>query len=189
MRLFLERWRRCDYRVVSERIIACICEGTAESVIVNRLLDENKLVFSREDLLDNEVLRSRSARKFEERYLRKSFNKKITVYRVLDSRREDFKLRKVYEPKVDVINVITAPEIEMLIIINEGKYKDFCKYKQDTLPSVYCKKILKMRDVKSTEFITDYFADINKLLRAIKEYKRLSKIPKGEICLTDLIKD
>ena len=91
--------------------------------------------------------------------------------------------------RVDVINVITAPEIEMLIIINEGKYKDFSKYKQDTLPSVYCKKILKMRNVKSIEFITDYFADINKLLSAIKEYKRLSKIPKGEICLSDLLKD
>jgi len=44
---------------------------------------------------------------------------KISVIRILDSRRENFKLSKAYEHKVDVINVITAPEIEMLIIFNE----------------------------------------------------------------------
>lgn len=30
-------------------------------------------------------------------------------------------------PKIDVINVITAPEIEMLIILNEGKYAEYKK--------------------------------------------------------------
>ena len=44
------------------------------------------------------------------------------MLRVLDSRREKFKISKAYEHKIDVINVITAPEIEMLIILNEGKY-------------------------------------------------------------------
>ena len=52
----------------------------------------------------------------EEKYLRKGFLEKISVIRILDSRRENFKLSKAYEQKVDVINVITAPEIEMLII-------------------------------------------------------------------------
>ena len=115
--------------MTNDKIIACICEGSAESVIVNKLMDAGKLIFTRDDLLDNEVLRCRSARKFEDRYLGKGFKKKITVYRILDSRREDFKLRKAYESKVDVINVITAPEIEMLIIIHQGKYNDFCKVK------------------------------------------------------------
>ena len=55
-------------------------------------------------------------------YLRKGFPDKISVIRILDSRRQNFKLSKAYEHKVDVINVITAPEIEMLIIFNENKY-------------------------------------------------------------------
>ena len=31
------------------KYIACICEGTAEQVIINILLDNNKLIFDRKD--------------------------------------------------------------------------------------------------------------------------------------------
>lgn len=173
--------------MVKDKIIACICEGSAERAIVNKLMDEGKLIFSRDDLLDNEVLRCRSAGKFEERYLSKSFTKKIAVYRILDSRREDFKLHKAYKSKVDLINVITAPEIEMLIIINEGKYSEYSKVKSKTKPSEFCKDALKLSRVKSTDFITDYFSNVDQLVNAILMYKKLSNIPKNEICLADLL--
>lgn len=173
--------------MANDKIIACICEGSAESVIVNKLMDARKLIFTRDDLLDNEVLRCRSARKFEDRYLGKGFTKKITVYRILDSRKEDFKLRKVYEAKVDVVNVITAPEIEMLIIVHKGKYAEYSRVKSHIKPSEFCKETLKLPSVKTAEFIENYFSDIEDLLYAIKEYKRLSNIPKNEKCLADLI--
>jgi len=137
---------------VNDKIIACICEGSAESAIVN-----------------------------------KGFTKKITVYRILDSRREDFKLNKAYKSKIDVINIITAPEIEMLVIINEGKYLQYSKVKSKTKPSEFCKNTLKFSKVKSTEFITDYFSNVDDLINAIFEYKRLSNIPSGEKCLADLL--
>ena len=47
------------------------------------------------------------------------------MIRILDSRREEFRLSKAYEQKIDVVNVITAPEIEMLIIHAEGAYDQF----------------------------------------------------------------
>lgn len=97
---------------------ACICEGGAERVILDMLLDHNKLIFSRNELLEEEILKLRKGKDFEDRYLRREFHGKITVYRILDSRRENFKISKIYQNKVDVINVITAPEIEMLIICN-----------------------------------------------------------------------
>ena len=90
---------------------ACICEGSAESAIIDILVDNNLLIFSREEMLDESVIRCRSAKRFEERYLRKGFDDQVSVIRILDSRREDFRLSKAYEHKVDVINVITAPEI------------------------------------------------------------------------------
>ena len=104
---------------------ACICEGSAESAIMDILLDYGLLIFSREEMIEEEVIRCREGKKFEEKYLRKGFMDKISVIRILDSRRENFKLSKAYAGKVDVINVITAPEIEMLIIFNEDKYKEF----------------------------------------------------------------
>ena len=106
------------------RYKACICEGSAENAIMDILLDHNLLIFSREEMIEEEIIRCREGKKFEEKYLRKGFVDKISVIRILDSRRENFKLSKAYAGKVDVINVITAPEIEMLIIFNEDKYKE-----------------------------------------------------------------
>ena len=79
---------------------ACICEGAAEAAIIDILVDNCLVIFSRD----------------EEQYLRKGFDSQISIIRILDSRREEFRLSKAYEHKIDVLNVITAPEIEMLII-------------------------------------------------------------------------
>ena len=165
---------------------ACICEGSAENVIMDILLDNNLLIFTREEMLEEEVIRCRSGKRFEEKYLRKGFSERISVIRILDSRRENFKLSKAYEHKVDVINVITAPEIEMLIIFNEDKYKEFKK--SGKKPSDFCKEDLKMTSVKSYNFVKDYFADPDILLAAIRKYHEISKIRKGEYTLLDLLK-
>ena len=93
---------------------ACICEGAAENTIMDILLDEELLVFSREEMLEESVIRCRDGKKFEQ--------------------------------KIDVINVITAPEIEMLIIFAENQYKEFKK--SGKKPSDFCEENLRMSDVK-----------------------------------------
>lgn len=168
------------------KYIACICEGAAEQVIMNLLMDANKLIFTSEDLLEGEFIRCRGAKSFEQQYLRKGFTDKITVLRILDSRRENFCLSRAYAPKIDVINVITAPEIEMLIICSEKKYDEFKK--SGKKPSEFCKSDLKYHDVKSTGFVKNYFSNTDVLLEAIKEYKRVSNVKKGEYTLSDLLK-
>ena len=75
---------------------ACICEGAAENAIMDILLDYELLIFSREEMLEEEVIRCREGKKFEEKYLRKGFKDKISVIRILDSRRENFKLSNCY---------------------------------------------------------------------------------------------
>ncbi|MDO4268098.1 MAG: hypothetical protein Q4C73_06455 [Eubacteriales bacterium] len=168
------------------KIKACICEGAAEEAIIDVLLDNDLLVFRREDMLDERVIRCRDGKTFETRYLRKGFNELISVIRILDSRRENFKLSKEYESKVDVINVVTAPEIEMLIIFNEDKYSDFKK--SGKKPSIFCKENLKMSSVKSYDFVRKYFEKSELLVQAIKKYNEISKIRKSEYTLLDLLK-
>ena len=168
------------------KYVACICEGSAEQTIIKLLLDNNKLIFTYDNLLDGEILRCRKAREFEEQYLRKGFSDKITVLRILDSRRENFVLSKLYAPKIKVVNVITAPEIEMLIILNEGKYSEFKK--SNKKPSEFCKSVLGFKTVKTSLFVENYFSNINSLISTIQEYKRISLVRKGEYTLSDLLK-
>ena len=165
---------------------ACICEGAAENAIMDILLDKELLVFSREEMLEESVIRCRDGKKFEQKYLRKGFAEKISVIRILDSRREKFKIGKAYEHKIDVINVITAPEIEMLIIFAENQYKEFKK--SGKKPSDFCKENLRMSDVKSYDYVFNYYSNSGILVEAIKEYHRTAKIPKGEYTLLDLLK-
>lgn len=170
-------------------IIACICEGGAETAIIDMLVDNNKLIFTRKQMLDEDTIRCRNGKEFEQRYLRKEFESKITVLRILDSHTEGFRLSPAYRDKVDVINVVTSPEIEMLLILAEGKYSEYVKKSSSMSPSIFCKQVLKMKkDLKSTEFIKMYFADIDRLISTIQEYRRIKKLKHGEIYLADLLK-
>ena len=175
-----------------DEYVACMYEGEAERAVLDILLDNDKLIFSREELLEEEPIARCKPKDFERRYLRKSFLGKISLLRVIDSRTEQFNLSKAYESKVNIKTIITAPEIEMLIILAENRLKDFIKYenkrKHENKPSTFCKEILKYHDVKSYDFIIEYFSDVELLLKAIKEYKRVSKIKKNEYSLYDIIK-
>ncbi|MCD8398340.1 MAG: hypothetical protein LUD12_14370 [Lachnospiraceae bacterium] len=175
------------YEIRLTKYVACICEGSAESAVIERLLQEDKLIFTNKNLLDNEIIRRTNSKDFEMKYLSREFSEKVTILRILDSRREKFKISKAYENKVgSVINIITAPEIEMLIVLSEGRYDDFKKSKMK--PSDYCKVVLKMKRVKTYNFVMNYFSDVDKLINAINEYHRISYIHVDEYCLYDLLK-
>lgn len=123
-------------------LIACICEGGAETAIMDILLDNNLLIFKREQLITENVIPRTSARDFEKRYLRVEYGKKIIILRIIDSRSEEFRLSRAYKCQVEVIDVITAPEIEMLVIIKENKYVEYFRSRVSK-PSDFCKQNLK----------------------------------------------
>ena len=167
-------------------LVACICEGSAEKAIMRLFLENDLLIFKTENLLDEDVLSYRDGKPFEERYLRKGFDGKISVASILDSHRENFRLSKAYKEKVSVINVVTAPEIEMLIILSEGRYNQFKK--SGKKPSAFGKEDLKMGNVKEYTVVRDYFSDTGRLISAVREYDRITKKKPGEFVLADLLK-
>lgn len=173
--------------IPSSNLIACICEGGAETVIMDILLDNDLLIFNREQMIDESVLPRTSVKEFERRYLRMAYDQKILILRVIDSRREEFNLSKAYRCQVDVINVITAPEIEILIITSMKKYDEYCR-SGTKKPSDYCKNVLGIKNVKSPAFIKDYFSDSRFLVDSIKEYHRVHKQKNTEASIYDLIK-
>lgn len=167
--------------------VAVICEGGAETAIMELLLDADRLIFTDNDLFYGEIIRCRSAETFEQRYLKVRMDFKLTIIRVLDSRRENFRLSRPYCDDVDVINVITAPEIEMLIILNEGKYDQFKK--SGKKPSEYCKQLFKNENLKSRKWVKRYFNNIEDLVQSIRMYAHVSDVQKGEYTLLDLLKE
>ena len=85
-----------EVNISNSSIIACICEGGAETAIINLLLDNDMLIFSRNQLLEEEVLPRTPVKDFEKRYLRREYDGKITILRIIDSRSEKFNLSKAY---------------------------------------------------------------------------------------------
>ena len=72
---------------------ACLCEGEAETAIMEILLDNNLLIFSKEELIDEEIIRCRKAEDFKNQYLNKRYDDKISIIRVLDRENEKFEIK------------------------------------------------------------------------------------------------
>lgn len=79
-----------------------------------------------------------------------------------------------------VYKVCTKPEIEVLVIINEGIYPEYIKNSKKYRPKSFVNSKLKDFDIES------YFYS-NDLSNAIREYKRLKKHNKDELYLADLL--
>ncbi len=177
--------------------VICISEGSAEEVIIKRLFESNKLVFKRKDIykgdkLIREFSRTRQGKKFAGENLEMDYGERhINVLRILDSKSENFNLGPVYDEKIQsgeirIFDILTRPEIEILIIINEGHYQKFTNRKGGIKASTYCKKELNIEDVKSKNFVSNYFNDANILINSITRYKNLHQV-EGECCLFDLL--
>lgn len=177
--------------------VICILEGSAEEVIIKRLFENNNLIFKNGDTYDGSRLirkfsRTRQGRKFARENLEMDYGERyINILRILDSKREKFSLGKVYKERIQsgeiqIFNILTRPEIEMLIIINEGHYQKFTNRKGGIKASVYCKTELNLDKVKNVEFVSDYFSDVNILVNSIIGYNELHS-KKDEYGIFDLL--
>ena len=77
-------------------------------------------------------------------------------------------------------------EIEMLGLFIAKEPERFKR--SGKKPSEFCKSDLRMHNVKSYDFVKDYFSNPLTLVNAIKEDRRTANIPKGEYSLSDLLK-
>lgn len=165
---------------------ACICEGAFEQAVIDILLEHRCLIFSNEELLEEETLRTRSAKNFQRRHLNKLMKEKIIIYRIIDSQNEKFNMTGPYIEKVkEVVNIITAPEIEILVIHAEDCYDHYSR--SHMKPSEYVKQHLNFSNVKSYAFAKGYFKNVTDLKNAIRTYH--SKTKDKENTLLGLIKE
>ena len=84
-----------------------------------------------------------------------------------------------------IIDILVDNDL-MLIIHTEGAYDQFKL--SGKKPSEFCKVNLRMHDVKSYDFVKQYFSNPQLLVKAIKGYRRTANIPKEEYSLSDLLR-
>ncbi|PGT49632.1 hypothetical protein COD14_31705 [Bacillus cereus] len=140
------------------------------------LLEHDKLPFLKSSLLDEKPLTGtmRSAKNLETRYLGQIFEpgQLIEIIRIVDSKSEKYSIRPAYQKNIaGIFNFFTTPEIEMLIIINENKYKAYNR--SNKKPSKYCSEDLKMKNIKQKGFISNYFSNINTLIATLQKYHQI----------------
>lgn len=172
-----------------------MCEGQNEAVILNLLLDANVLNFTRDDLigrrpypvrqLTNPVIKSELKHNFLP----------VKVYRVGDKQKDKLiipkDLKNIVSSK-EIYKYCTKPELEMLLILNEGLEKEYEKVKSSESPKVFAMKNVSLNGKnydQSSNFIEAYYSNINYLINSIKKYKTYKKHHnKDELYLADLIK-
>lgn len=85
--------RRTLEALISDKLIMCSCEGTAEAAIIELLMDADKLHFTKENLVDHDITTYRKASEIEEHFLHRDYSsRKVIILRILDRIKEKFKL-------------------------------------------------------------------------------------------------
>lgn len=110
-------------------------EGSAEKAICDILINNNLLHFNKDQMLYNTGIKGLDYKSIKYKLnfsMRKDGIEKIRVYRIKDKKDCCFKIDPVHKdllcgPK----DVITKPEIEILYILSENRYDDFCKTRKN----------------------------------------------------------
>lgn len=110
--------------------VICVLEGNAEESIIEKLLDNDKLIFRRNDTSeDGKLIRNftqiRKSKNFTEKYLTRDYGEShVNILRIIDSKSEKFNLPRIYHERIAdknirIFDILTRPEIEILVIIIE----------------------------------------------------------------------
>lgn len=160
------------------------CEGQSEVLLVSDLLYKGVLIFDKKDILDRRPIHFRQPREIAPLIATLPMDEEIVFYRIGDTQNDDYNLKcfSARKDKIKTVKVCTKPELEILIIINEGLYEEYLKQKSKMMPKQFVKAY-----VSGYTNFYDYLNNHN-MLHAILEYKRLKKSEKDELCLADLIK-
>lgn len=174
-----------------------MCEGPNEKAVVDILLDAGCLKFTRDDLVNLTVYHARQLTAPIIKTALSIYTGEFEVYRIGDSMTEKLPVPADYQGRFKrARKFCTKPELEMLLLIAEGKEAEFEKVKAGKhrmKPKDFCKANVihnRKRYDNSTQFFRDYFdSDIETLVAVIKKYKQTHGAhKKDEEYLADLLK-
>ena len=161
------------------------------------MLNANALTFTRDNLIGRRPYPIRQLNNPTIKTELKHYGLPVKVYRVGDKQNDKLLIPSDIKNIVsfkEIYKYCTKPELEILLIINEGLIKDYEKVKTNESPKVYAKKNIKLNDKKydqSSDFLNDYYGgkNVKNLIENIIYYKKYKKSHgKDELYLADLLK-
>lgn len=168
-----------------------MCEGSNEKKIIELLLENDKLKFKSDDLVGLVPYHARQLNSPIIRSALSMYNDRFDVLRIGDKQTDEMIIPRDMKHRVNSLQkYCTKPELEILLIINEGVYLDYLKSKK--MPKQYAKENIVYHKEKydnSSYFYEHYYGNrVDELVNNIKEYKRIKKHQKDELYLADLLK-
>ena len=173
-----------------------MCEGSNELAVVNILLENNALIFTEDDLLGLTPYHARQIKNNTQvqAALNMYFGSDVLVMRIGDKQSDRLVIPADFKKKIcENEKYCTLPELEMLLIISEGLVKEYEKVKSSVKPKAFAKEYIwcnQKRYNNSSQFYRDYYgSDCEKLIRAIRDYKKIRGAHrKDELYLADILK-
>lgn len=152
--------------------------------LINKLLDDNVLIFCRKDILDRRPIHFRQPRFIAPLINTLPPDEPLIFYRIGDTQKDEYDLSclSCRADKITIYKVCTKPELEILVIIKENHYDKYLKVKSKIQPKQYLKN-----ELSSLGKFSDYVLQ-NDMTEPIKKYKNLKQHKKDEIYLADLLK-
>lgn len=157
-------------------------EGAGEGIILNKLFDAGMLIVPSDRVVKDRMTfkpftRLRKANQIADQFLNESYpvgsESRLLIARLIDSSTPAFPLPKQYRDTAIVRSFITSPEIEMLVIYKESAldaWKRKSRQNRQLKPSDFCKQYLKISDLKSQQFLEEYWSDEVELVSCIQQY-------------------
>ena len=188
-----------NYQMNENTLILVGCEGNSEKYYMEILLEADKLVFSKTDLFEEEILEKTFNQKLgkylESSVLSMDFGTRDVHLLLIQDNDVSLKIKALYKEKLNmIVKVITTPEIEMLAIHHFGLFQKYTNQKKSNWrkPSKFLADELGMKTsrIKSKQFIKATF-DGDCLVTAIKAYASKNKQKykgKDDIRLVDILK-
>ena len=176
--------------------ILLMCEGQNEEVLLNLLLDAGALCFTRDDLIGRRPYPIRQLSNPTIKSELQHYGLPVKLYRIGDKQSDKLSIPKDLKGIVsskEIYKYCTKPELEILLILNEGLEKEYEKVKSSHSPKIFAKKNIRYNGKKydqSSEFLTEYFggSNIKNLVKSIKKYKIYKRHDKNELYLADILK-
>jgi len=157
------------------------CEGKSEVFLAKSLMAFGHLSLPGEIFLDGPIV-MRQFGKYLPILSLVPINEDIRVLRIGDTQRDIFSTKglELREGHISIETYCTKPEVEILVIIREGLYKQYAKVSREMTPKQFIKSMFH-------DFSPEEYFEKNDMYDSIMEHKRIRNHEKGELFLADLL--